>query len=323
METQTQTSIPTYKCENAHEFLALIAPSNVFWKHQATDWIFRGHANSNWPLLPSALRPGRLRNPTSHEAIIDEAIPSGIMEYELAQRIVRNELEQVNRFFEYCDNHGLQVPGDTHQHRTIEGMNELSKMVTGALDTISFWPPGHWLQVYALAQHYGIATRLLDWTRNPRVAAYFATRSVAEEVANKQHAVSTLGEKTICIWALNKKLLETHHMLLETHHTGNPYLRTVTAPRFSNPNLHAQAGLFTVDGNPLRRVPLDRIISEQIINDKHFGPIIAHFIAKIELPYTHARLLLRLLADEAVSAASVYPGYQGVAMAIAERDFWA
>nr|NJM04145.1 hypothetical protein [Desulfobacula sp.] len=99
----------------------------------------------------------------------------------------------------------------------------------------------------------------------------------------------------------------------------------VTAPRFSNPNLHAQGGIFTTEiltsEKLLKKVsvdPVDVIVENQWKKLNHTVPVMGHFT----LPRSESKKLLRLLHQEGISAATIYPGYQGVVMSLKERELW-
>ena len=101
----------------------------------------------------------------------------------------------------------------------------------------------------------------------------------------------------------------------------------VSAPRGSNPNLHAQSGVFTTEiltkkeqkqkGKPDIRT-VDKIVTAQWDKLRWTRPVMAHII----LPCTEAPKLLRLLYKEGVDSAALFPGYQGIADALKERVLW-
>lgn len=313
--------------------MSALSPLSPLWEQAPSDWIFRGHADSTWSLLPTALRPGGLIDPKTGTPLLASDTPIGALDAELASRIATSEFSYVKEFFEICDSHGLLIPGDSYEHRTKEGVIalavEMLRAVAGYSPANRFpWPTGAWQYVYALAQHYGIQTRLIDWTRKSRVAAYFAARKIAEEVTKNVYTDEVLTTKKICVWAINKSKINIEYPWVFPEEPPNaPCIRFITAPQASNPNLNAQAGLFTMDTDLKRRIPLDTLILDGLdrITDESVAARISQnplFIVKLELPYRHARKLLRLLAAEAVTAASVFPGYQGAASALTERTFW-
>jgi FRG domain-containing protein len=64
---------------------------------------------------------------------------------------------------------------------------------------IKEWPPNEVLSLMALAQHHGIPTRLLDWSRHPLKAAWFAASEASESLEK---------EGLLSVWALSVELLD-------------------------------------------------------------------------------------------------------------------
>ena len=74
-------------------------------------------------------------------------------------------------------------------------------------------PPHNTIERYGVIQHYGVPTRLLDWSCSPYVAAFFAY----EEGQRGPDG----GERSPAIWALNAK--ELNRLAWRTmHHIGIP-----------------------------------------------------------------------------------------------------
>lgn len=118
-----------------------------------------------------------------------------------------------------------------------------------SIPVLDFTPDNDW-EWLAVAQHHGLPTRLLDWTRNPLVAAYFAVE--------KEHD----DDSVIYAFHSNKFFsVDKHPDPFKIDDIGR------FIPRHITRRITAQGGLFTVHPNPEEPFESERI-SRLIIRKK-------------------------------------------------------
>ncbi|WP_437332946.1 FRG domain-containing protein [Sorangium sp. So ce394] len=302
-----------WRCDTAEDFLAHLSPLHRVWgspnprqQRDPRQWLFRGQSNADWGLVPSILRPGAV--PQVHDAA-----------NATARR--RFELNSLRRFLRMADEQGLPWPEDNQRVRDVEALYALDGYEEISTHSWRFddpWPPLELLSHFALAQHYGIPTQLLDWSRRPLVAAYFAAIEAAKNPGRfAQLAVFGIAEPAII------------QFCTRTWGPEHPQGLVVTAPYATNPNLRAQYGAFTVVRVRGEEAPptIDQVLFQAYDAERRSGgaaPMFFYypFMQKIVLPTKEAPRLLRLLAYHRIHAASLFPGYAGVAQAITESQLW-
>lgn len=159
-----------------------------------------------------------------------------------------------------------------HEERTV-----LRMFKERAVPHLSVFPANDW-DWLALAQHHGLPTRLLDWSRNPLVAAYFAV----EDEHDSDSVVYAFRDKT--------------HV--DVAQWGDPFSRSEIdrfLPPHVSPRIIAQNGMFTAHPDPSL--------------DMRLHPKVWKFVIR----HPFRRKLKSILYKYGVHRASLFPDLDGIA----------
>lgn len=292
-----------YECvhfDTADKLLQAIAPVPALDTGTPNPkFIFRGQRCADWDLTPTALRKDR-NQPNKSCAVTHLSTyqfeGSGVDQ-------VFAEFHLLKAFMEICDRSGISLPEDGYEVRR-ELMNDQRGIVEAAYRDPSKWPQSKHLPLLAFAQHHGIPTRLLDWTSNATVGAYFA----AAGHANSEE------QYDLAVWALNIELIHIYETIT-----------MVPMPGSNSPRLSAQGGLFTLTRLDTRRgvsLDLDSVSLADALVSPNEPSSRPKPLWKLTLPHSEALRLLYLCHINGVDAASVYPDAAGAAIATLERAAW-
>ena len=312
----TSTPAATSKCsvatmKSVQDFLDYLLPSASHWNSATRgDLAYRGQASSSWPLVPKAFR-------TDQVVGYDRGAPRGGLPRVVPQ--ARAEFSAVHRFVKAADSSGLQIT-ETGGRLLLQ---EDPRHVFSDTNWEYRWPQEEVLETIALAQHHGVPTRLLDFTEDPLVGAFFAASSAWDP--QKGQRVTGKGRTYLSVWVIDLRFVRAVNRI------GGRYperVGEVRVPRANNSYLHAQFGFFLVDrgANDVmtlgEELSIDRATADRATFWHHGNRLAGKGIKQTwfdKLPVRQVRLrtshtddLLRELENRGITKATIMPSLDRV-----------
>ena len=189
--------------DDPQDFIAFLEPENKAWFNNQRRWIFRGQAQADWGL---------------HSKLAREIINNKYTDKTLS-KFYWEENSIVNDFIHRCREIGLELP-----------------IVQKSWKDVSCLDFDERLHISALGQHYGLPTRMLDWTRNRWNALFFALDTL-------NHLRNYSRISNLSIWCLDTQYTESGLPIIIE---GKRYKIKEFYPSFhKNKNAISQLGIFT------------------------------------------------------------------------------
>lgn len=180
-------------------------------------------------------------------------------------------------------------------------------------------PPGagEWEALF-LARHYGLPTRIMDWTMSPLIAAYFATASLT---AKKPKGV---------IWGILRQPIENYEInvlkpeedQIDLIPRDRPAVKLIY-PVYNSDRIIAQKGIFSWHSNP------DESLDSQINKDFEDKHLDINWLVKWQLDFSdddikQSNQLINSFLMElewlGVSQRTIFPDLSGIAKGLWQTE---
>jgi len=277
MEPELPETAPIRAIFSVKEFLDVLDGPPNYWEISPQSWLYRGQTRmrDQWPLQPKAGRNSFF-----------------------AMGLKRNE--GWRDATDYQDVNGVKTPLSVKRNFFVpHDMHVFKEWTERAVAYIDNFPDNKWEQL-ALAQHYGLATRLLDWTTSPLVALFFAVSA-----ENDEHGA------VYAYLSMDQKVDPTVHEFWSW--SSEPFVKNgiVYRPRLVDRRMVQQRAVFTYHPFPLTSiVPIQEKPESSRWNPsmRRFGSDLMTFV----IPNTYKETVRRELAILGVTRESLFPDLEGL-----------
>jgi len=289
-------------CNTPEEFWDNLDPLHPFGnnKNSSKYIIYRGQSDSEWPLLPKIFRKEYFnflvcrRNKTKSN---------------ITNTYCQLEQEFLFQLILSCERSGVPLYIDSRKIREKYFKRDPRN---GYPSKPGEWPNNELFELIALAQHHGLPTRLLDWTRRSYVAAFFAANSALIQETKK--------DQRFAVWGLDYKIF-----------SAEDKIEFLEVPGFTSKNISSQSGCFTICKNDIGKVGgggnfeinYHKMVPEEfpLSLESTIKPENQKFLWQVTLPVKYAVEILSYCSFHSITNATMFPGYDGCAKHAVDATF--